>query len=283
MTNVLITGAGGFIGQALVNALNERGNAYHVRTVSLRDDNWRDTDISGTDVIVHLAGIAHVRYRDSMAVDYMRVNRDLTLEFARKAKAQGAKRFVFLSSMIVYGDPAPAGETRIITPDTEPDPVNAYGMSKLMAEEGLGGLEDTDFSVTSIRPPTVYGKGCRGAYAAISAHYRKLPVFPALCGKRSVIYIGNLVSVIIRCIDGYQGAVICPQDDEYADTATLVSMVRAAHGLRTRTTHIFDPAIRLVGALAPVRKILGGIAYEKGAAFDGFIPTDEAIRRTEAE
>lgn len=277
---VLITGVNSFIGNALMSS-----GGFEYSSISLRGDAWRDADISGFDACVHVAGIAHVPYTNSMDEKYMAVNRDLTLEFAKKAKESGIKHFVFMSSMIVYGQAAEGGKTRIITPDTMPSPENAYGLSKLEAENGLSELADSDFTVACLRVPTVYGRGCKGAYSALSRHGDKLIMFPKCSGMRSVIYIENLIEFIKHIIADRAGGIFFPQDGEYVSTSDFVREIRAARGKRTFISGIFAPVIRLTAKTNAGRKIFGGIVYEKGMSE---YPKDyrkfalkEAVRRTE--
>ena len=115
-----------------------------------------------------MAGIAHIKETKENAELYYKVNRDLAIETAKKAKAQGVKQFVFLSTMSVYGM-----ETGVITKETIPHPKNNYGKSKLQAEEKILSLSDEDFKVCIIRPPMVYGEGCKGNYQTDFSTYQQ--------------------------------------------------------------------------------------------------------------
>ena len=281
---ILITGAGSFIGNA-ARAHFEKCGGFEAHMISLRGDDWKKADISGYDCALHCAGIAHVPYTDAMDEKYMAVNRDLTLEFAKKAKESGIGHFVFLSSMIVYGQAERAGRTRIVTRETEPTPENAYGLSKLEAENGLFAMADENFRVAAIRVPTVYGKGCKGAYSTLSRHGDKLAVFPKCPGVRSVIYVENLAEFLRRVILERGSGIFWPQDRDYVSTADFVREIRAARGKKTIITGIFAPFIALVSGLGPMRKIFGGIAYEKSMSECGWdyrlCTLSQAVRRTE--
>jgi nucleoside-diphosphate-sugar epimerase len=287
MKKILITGVNSFVGNALESHLARFPGKYCVKKISLRDDKWKNHDLGAYDCIVHVSGIAHVPYTDSMAEKYMAVNRDLTLEFARAAKNAGARHFIFLSSMIVYGPAAPAGSTRVISPDTPPAPENAYGQSKLEAETGLFAMADEGFAVSALRVPTVYGRGCRGAYASIAKMARLLRLFPHCRGRRSVIYIENLSEAIRLIADERAGGIFFPQDSEYATTADFVREIRAAHGKKTHITNIFAPFIMLLAETGPARKIFGGIVYEMDMSRhpDNYrlFAFKEAVKRTEED
>src|SRR5690625_7040684 len=104
MKRVLITGVNSYVGNSLAKWLEKEPQNYAIDLISLKDGTWKDKDFSLYDVVVHVAGIAHVSRDPKMEEKYYRINRDLTIETAEKAKAEGIKQFIFLSSIIVYGD-----------------------------------------------------------------------------------------------------------------------------------------------------------------------------------
>ena len=287
MKKVLITGEHSFIGNALDKHLARREGAYQVTKLSLRGEAWRSCNLSSFDSVVHVAGTAAVSRGSAKETDYMAVNRDLALEFARAAKAAGVKHFVFPSSIVVYGSAAPAGETRVVTPETPAAPDNAYGYSKLQAEEGLFAMADETFSVAALRIPTVYGKGCWGGYCALSKGAKLLPVFPACVGKRSVIYVENLAELIRLIIDDGAEGLFYPQDGAYVGADDFIRAIRATRGKGLVTTPAFDPVLKLAGKTAVARRILGGIVYEKGmseyAKDYRLYDLNEAVRATEGK
>lgn len=255
MTRVIITGKNGFIARRIA------GRIPGSRLESVRDGAWKEIDFSGCSCVVHAAGMAHVSYDPSLDAQYMAVNRDLTLDIARAAKAAGVKQFVFLSSIIVYGSAARGGETRVIDSDTPPAPENAYGRSKLEAEHGLFALADDSFRVAALRLPMVYGRGSRGSFALILKYAGYLPVFPALCGRRSAIYVENLAEYISFVVQRGLSGVLFPRDPAPVTTAGMLKAVRAAMGRSTCITPVFNPLVRLAGGLRPMRRIFGGLEY----------------------
>ena len=104
MKKVLITGKDSYIGISLEQWLMKEPDNYQVDTVDMKDESWKEKDFSEYDTVFHVAGIAHVSSDPKMEELYYKVNRDLTIETAKKAKAEGVKQFIFMSSIIVYGD-----------------------------------------------------------------------------------------------------------------------------------------------------------------------------------
>ena len=180
MKKILITGANSYIGKNVENWLSKWPAQYVVETIDMIDWTWRDKDLSQYDVIYHVAGIAHSengKISKEKEKLYRSVNTDLTLETAKKAAKEGVKQFIFMSSMIVYGNSAKFGKIKIITKDTEPEPNNAYSDSKWQAERGLKDFEK-QMKICILRPPMIYGKGSKGNYPILAKIAQKLPVFP---------------------------------------------------------------------------------------------------------
>lgn len=207
MKMVLVTGKTSYIGMNLKNWLEEHPERYQVDAISVRGDLWKEESFSEYDVIVHVAGIAHIKETKSNRDLYYRVNRDLAYEVALKAKQDGVKQFIFLSSMSVFGIKA-----GIITDATVPNPKNHYGKSELEAEKLIMELVDETFKVAIVRPPIVYGKGCRGNYPRLARMALKLPFFPAVENQRIMIYIDNLSEFIRLLIEHGVGGLYYPQN-----------------------------------------------------------------------
>ena len=207
------------------------------------------------------------------------------MEIAKKAKAEGVKQFIFLSSMIVFGEASPAGVRRTITAETVPAPVNAYGQSKLDAENGLRALEDDSFRVAIIRPPMVYGPGCKGNYNTLVRLSRKLPVFPEFDNRRSMIYVENLAELIRLIALRRDRGIFHPQDASARSVTDIVRQICAVHQKPMRFLSILAPLVRLAGRGGIVRRAFGDMVYEPSMSdypenyrIVGF---EEAIRRTE--
>ncbi|MCL2546595.1 MAG: NAD-dependent epimerase/dehydratase family protein [Oscillospiraceae bacterium] len=214
MKKILITGADSYIGTSFENWVGQYPGEYAVETIDMIDGSWRERDFFGFDVVFHVAGIAHIKETKGNENLYYDVNRDLAVETARLAKDAGAAQFIFLSTMSVYG--LGSGS---ITSDTNPNPKNHYGKLKLEAEKLIQALDDETFKTAIIRPPMVYGKDCKGNYAALSRMAKKMPMFPRIDNKRSMIYIDNLCEFVRLLIEKSNGGLFLPQNNEYVCTS----------------------------------------------------------------
>ena len=264
MKRILVTGAGSYIGASFRTYMEQFGDDCQVDAVSLRDERWRGLDFSGYDALLHTVGLAHVRETAENRPLYYAVNRDLAVETARKARAEGVRQFVFLSSMSVYGM-----EEGAITPDTVPRPTTSYGRSKLEAEEALRALETQDFRVAVLRPPMVYGEGCKGNYRALVRLAKILPACPNYQNQRSVISIENLCAYIKQVIDSGAGGTFCPRDPEYACTCQMICEIAGRNGreiVRTKLLN-FVPAL-LRKFTKKGRKAFGSLVYQDESQCD---------------
>jgi nucleoside-diphosphate-sugar epimerase len=255
----LVTGATGFIGQALVTHLRASGETvraaarsssahsavrpnYLITRAIDGETDW-DGAVSGADYVVHLAGLAHVtsaRGAKSVA-DFRRVNVDATLNLARQSAANGVRRFVFLSSIKVNGDATAPGR-----PFTESDAIarfsseqDPYAWSKWEAERGLLEIADrTKLQVVIIRPPLVYGSGAKANFASLMRvvrHGSPLP-FGAIRNRRSFIGIDNLLDFIVTCA-GHPAAAnetFLVSDGTDLSTPELVELLSSAMRLPAR-------------------------------------------------
>jgi len=244
MKRILITGANSYVGTSVEKWLNKYPDKYHVDTVDMIGDGWRQKDFSGFDVVFHVAGIAHVSSDPKMKELYYRVNRDLAIETAKKAKSEGVKQFIFMSSIIVYGDSR--SSNWVIDGNTKANPSNFYGDSKLQAEEGIKVLEGEDFQVVILRPPMIYGKGSKGNYSKLAKAARILPIFPDYDNERSMLHIDNLCEFVRLVIDNEERGTFFPQNAEYVKTSEMVRLIAEAHGKKIKLVKIFNPLLRLM-------------------------------------
>ena len=231
LKRVLITGANSYIGESVEKWLNNSDDEYEVDTLDMLDPNWKEYDFSKYDTVFHVAGIAHAdvgNVSDEVKQRYYKVNTDLTLEVANKAKEAEVKQFIFMSSMIVYS----GCETTHITKDTKPKAENFYGDSKLQADLKLQEINSESFKVVVVRPPMIYGKGSKGNYPQLAKLATKLPVFPIVYNKRSMLHIDNLCEFIKLMIDNKESGVFFPQNDEYTNTSEMVQMIASIKGHR---------------------------------------------------
>jgi UDP-glucose 4-epimerase len=261
MKKILITGKNSYIGTSLINWLTREPDKYKVDTVNMKDGTWKNKDFSKYDVVFHVAGIAHISSDPKMKDLYYRINRDLTIETATKAKSEGVNQFIFISSIIVYGDSS--SSKRVIDRNTVPKPSNFYGNSKLQAEEGIKHLESDDFKIVVLRPPMIYGKGSKGNYPRLANMAKKTPIFPDIDNERSMLHIDNLCEFIKVVIDHEETGLYFPQNKEYVKTSELVKTIAEVHGKKIRMTKAFNPALRLMFEIGVVSKVFGNLVYEK--------------------
>jgi len=188
----------------------------------------------------------------------------LTEETAIKAKNDGVKQFIYMSSAIVYGDSSGIGKSKIITRDTVPAPANCYGDSKLQAENRILPLNNADFKVVILRPPMIYGKGCKGNYAVLAKYAQKLPMCPYIKNERSMLYIDNLCEFVRLMVQNNEHSVFWPQNSEYVCTSEMVRDIAAAHNKKIRLLKGFGWALKLLGQVSGiVNKAFGSLVYEK--------------------
>ncbi len=267
MKKILITGANSYIGTSFEKYMAQWPEKYQVDTVDMIDGTWREKDFSGYDTVFHVAGIAHSdtgHVSEERKAFYYKINRDLTYETAEKAKADGVKQFIFMSSAIVYGDSAPIGKEKIITKDTPVSPANFYGDSKVQAENRITPLSDEGFKVVILRPPMIYGPGSKGNYPVLSKLARKLPIFPAVKNERSMLYIDNLSEFVRLMIENEEKGIFWPQNTEYSNTTDLVKMIARVHGKKIAIIPGFAWLLKIFGYFSGiVNKAFGNLSYDQ--------------------
>jgi len=251
MKKILITGATGFIGQAVTTELLKQSYNVHatVRVPSPTLPKAVQRHIIGdlttltnklsvlddTDVIIHLAARAHImdETANDPLTEFRKVNTTATLNLARQAAAAGVQRFIFISSIKVNGETTPpdqAFKTEIDTPPCDP-----YALSKYEAEQGLLSLaQNTKMEVVIIRPPLVYGPGVKANFASLIKWLNKgIPLpFGAIDNQRSLLAVDNLSSFIILCIDHPKAAneiFLIADGEDISTTELLQKIAQALH------------------------------------------------------
>lgn len=279
---VLITGAGSYIGESFETYAREHyADNFEIDTLDMMDKGWREKDFHGYDIVYHVAGIAHAdvgNVSEETKQKYYAVNTDLAIETAEKAKEAGVKLFVFMSSMIVYGESAPYGKQKMITAETKPQPANFYGDSKWQADKGVRALADVDFKVAVLRPPMIYGKGSKGNYPTLAKMAKKLPVFPDVENQRSMLYIENLCEFLCQIFfvdaEAYseQGNLFFPQNAEYTKTSEMVRLIAETAGHRIVMSRVLAPMVFLAGKMPGkvkrlVDKAFGSNCYAQSLSY----------------
>ncbi|PJK16911.1 NAD-dependent epimerase [Chryseomicrobium excrementi] len=262
MKRILITGKNSYVGTKFMEWVSQWPDEYQVEAISVRGDDWKQHNFSGYDCVLHVAGIAHVSTDPKMEDLYYKVNRDLTIKIAKHAKNNGVKHFIFMSSIIVYGDGDK--ELNVITKDKAPNPSNFYGDSKLQAEKLLHEIEDESFRVAVVRPPMIYGPNSKGNFPKLLKLAKLTPIFPAYDNQRSMLFIDNLSEFIRLVTDSQDRGLFLPQNREYVNTSELVRLAAEQQGKKILLTRLFNPLIfLLVSRVNVVNKMFGNLVYVK--------------------
>ncbi len=274
MKRILITGEGSYIGDSIKNALSQWPDKY---SVNIKDTiNWEPIkeNFTGYDIVFNVAGIAHIKETSENRHLYYDINRDLVVKIAKAAKEAGVKQFILLSTMSVYG--LTVGHIKKSTPV---NPVNAYGKSKAEADEEILKLAGEDFKFACLRPPMVYGKGCKGNYQSLRSFALRSFVFPDYKNQRSMIYIGNLCEFVKQVIDLEKSGLFFPQNAEYTRTSDMVRIIAEANGKKIMLTKAFNWVIKIV-YINVVKKVFGSLTYERVDTINTY-GLEESIRVTE--
>ena len=284
MMRVLITGANGFVGAELRKALITKGHAVKsaVRTVQeihcmqqeyaqvevgdISPTTHWDGALRDIDAVVHLAARVHIVKENSTEhlSDFRKVNVGGTVNLALHAADSGVKRFIYLSSIKVNGE----GSQTAYTENDTPVPKDAYAMSKWEAEQALHHVaEKTGLPITIIRPPIVYGPGVKANFLSLMKLVKLgLPLpLKGLKNARSMIYIGNLIDAVIRCIDRREavGQTYLVSDGEDISSPELVRRIAASFKMKPRLIPCPAKLLRFIGKTAgrseQIEKILGSL------------------------
>lgn len=261
MTNVLITGAGSYVGESVRRYILSTSSDFEIDAVDTMNDAWKKADFSKYDVVYHVAGIAHVNADPKMEPLYYKVNRDLTIDVARAAKTAGVKQFIFMSSQIVFHE-SQSLKTEVLTALTKENPNGFYGDSKLQAEKGVHELECETFKVCILRPPMIYGPNSKGNFPRLVKLAQKTPLFPAWHNQRSMLYIDNLAEFVKQAILRGLGGTFYPQNRELADTVEIIRFFAKANGHKIWITRFLNPFVWLGSfVLQPINKMFATYYY----------------------
>jgi nucleoside-diphosphate-sugar epimerase len=287
---VLVTGASGFVGRAVVArlALDEGTtvraatrrpaeplppSAHHAIVGDLATDtDWRAA-LEDVDAIVHAAARVHVMHDDAAdpLAEFRRVNVEGTVSLARQAAAAGVRRFVFVSSIKVNGEATTRG--RPFRADDAAAPIDPYGVSKHEAEIALRSISaQTGMEVTVVRPVLVYGPGVRGNFRSMIEWVRRGAPLPlgGLDNRRSLVALDNLVDLLVTCARHPAAAnrTFLVSDGDDVSTAELLRRVAQATGRGARLVPVPAAALRVVGALvgasAQVQRLCGDLQVDIG-------------------
>lgn len=257
MKKVLVTGGTGYIGTEFRKWIEMSGKDISLEFISVRDELWKNKDFSQYDAVLHLAGIAHVSRNPKYKELYYKVNRDLSIELAEKAKKEKVKQFIFMSSIIVYGF-----QKKSIDIKTLPAPDDFYGESKLQADLKIQSMQDDEFKTLVIRTPVVYGPGCKGNFPKLIKNSNKILIFPSFESKKSMIYIDNLLVLIEKSILNESNGVFLPQNNEYMSTKKIFEISSDILNKKIFFISLFNPIInKLIERNGFFYKVFGNKYY----------------------
>lgn len=283
MKKILITGAGSYVGESVRRYILSTSSDFQIDAVDTMGDNWKKADYSQYDVVYHVAGIAHVNADPKMEPLYYKVNRDLTIEVARAAKAAGVKQFIFMSSQIVFHE-SQSLKTEVLTAQTNENPNGFYGDSKLQAELGIKPLEDENFKVCILRPCMIYGPNAKGNFPRLAKLACKTPIFPCWHNKRSMLYIDNLAEFVKQAVLRELSGTYYPQNRELADTVEIIRFFAKAAGHRIWITRLLNPFVWLGSfVLQPINKMFATYYYDPEMSKTDFdyqlVSFEESLKR----
>ena len=274
MKKILITGKNSYIGTSFEAWMKQFGEEYQIDSVSVKGEDWKNIDFSRYDVVFQVAGIAHAdvsKVSEDVKLLYYQVNRDLAMEVAKKYKYQRkdeSSQFIYMSSIIIYGEETNINKKRVITRETKPKPSSFYGDSKLQAEQGLLPLQTDTFNIVIMRPPMIYGPGSKGNYQQLVKLAMHLPLFPDINNERSMCSIDMLCSYLRYIIDSGEGGIYFPQDKEYVRTSHMVKKIAETNGKKIILFSWMNWAIKLLGYMPGrigrlTNKAFGNLVYKK--------------------
>ena len=262
--NVLIAGKTSYIGGHIGRYILEQEPGASVEYISVRDDSWKKTSLAGYDAVVFVAAIVHRKDITDPEV-YRQVNARLPYEFAQKAKAEGVKRFLFLSTAAVYGVGKGLPKTNLITADTPLAADDPYGQSKLEGERLLQTLEDRNFLLSIVRTINVYGKDCPGNYISqFMKISRLLPLHPKayVDVKQGFIHVRSLSKLCYLTLKADRSGIYHAQDPKTVSGYEILQAVARAQGIKRKGLPCHTP-IRLLPKVSLIMKFFGGVAYDE--------------------
>ncbi|MBU5250749.1 NAD-dependent epimerase/dehydratase family protein [Lysinibacillus capsici] len=255
--NILLTGEKGYIANNIAEYIYSRNGPFNILQKSIRYNSLDKLTLNKIETVIHAAALVHKKETPESEAAYFEINMELTIKLALKAKKAGVKQFIFLSTMAVYGNVRGA-----ITKDTKTYPVTYYGKSKLAAEEILLEMQDRNFKVAIVRPPMVYGPSCPGNYVLLSKLSSKIPIFPQIVNKRSMLFIDNLSEFIFQLIKYEESGIFHPQDSQYITTSVMVKKIAKANNKYIYFSKLAGKILNMfMGNKAIYQKVFGDLYY----------------------
>lgn len=263
MIHILITGENSYVGTNLETWLAKWPDRYKIDTISVRDDKWKEEDFSKYQVIFHVAAVVHKKEKSEMESLYFKINKDLAIQVAKKAKGEGVKQFIFMSSMSVYGIEGKVGEYVVIDKNTPCKPTTFYGKSKLEAELELNKMNDENFKVAIVRAPMIYGPNCPGNYTRLKKIVMIALIFPDINNRRSMLFVDNLSEFIKQLIDRKEARIFFPQNKNYVNIAELVNLIAKNNNKKIYFSKHLTSIVKLfANNIGTINKVFGNLVID---------------------
>lgn len=259
---LMVTGANGFIG---TNFINRYKDDFNIIPVCLIENKPEDLDYTGVDCILHLAALVH-QMSGAPEEKYFEINTELTKRLANKAKEAGVGHFVFYSTVAVYGTHGSIDKEMILSVSSSTNPKDAYGKSKLQAEDILRDIEEEKFIVSIIRPPMVYGDNCPGNMARLEKLVKTFPVLPFGNDefKRSLVHIDKLLEETKKIIDNSKNGIFIPKDDNDVSIREIAESLAFKNGKKIFLIKIPRFLLKIMYKIKPriVSSLYGSLRFE---------------------
>ena len=259
---VLIVGKNSYIARRTGAWFAKKPTPAEVDYISVRDDAWKQADLTSYDAVIYTAAIVHRKDEVPLEI-YDAVNAQQPFAFAQAAKAAGVKQFVFLSTMGVYGQDKKLPAGNIVDENTPLKPFPGYGSSKLKGEQLIQSLQDENFHVSVIRPANVYGKGCKGGYISGFAKITStLPVLPRAFeeSRQGMLFVDNLAELCWLAANSDCSGVY-PAQDRTPVSAYDIMRAMADCICPKKKALRGQAALKLIQGNGLVNKLFGGVSY----------------------
>lgn len=219
MKRILLTGANGFVGNYF---LKKYSSSYEIITFSFLNDNFVNLDLSNIDVVIHCSALVH-QMKGASWEQYEKININQTIQLADKAKKSGVKHFIFLSTIKVYGEES----NKHYYENSRTNPTDYYSISKLKAEDSIRNIESSNFKISVLRCPLIYGAGVRANFANLINLIKKASILPFknIKNKRSLVFVGNVCFILHRIIFLEKRGIFLSVDDKALSTTDLIQMI----------------------------------------------------------
>lgn len=242
MKRILLTGANGFVGNYF---LKKYSSSYEIITFSFLNDNFVNLDLSNIDVVIHCSALVH-QMKGASWEQYEKININQTIQLADKAKKSGVKHFIFLSTIKVYGEES----NKHYYENSRTNPTDYYSISKLKAEDSIRNIESSNFKISVLRCPLIYGAGVRANFANLINLIKKAPILPFknIKNKRSLVFVGNVCFILHRIIFLEKRGIFLSVDDKALSTTDLIQMIAKYLDKKILLIHIifFDKFLKII-------------------------------------